>query len=432
MKRSMSICRGGGLGRDSVWRTLLAKLGANGQSLRLLVLPVLVIFGLLLGSTGAWAAAEIGVDWDDDQIIDPALDAADATPSANLGETTTGTAVACDGVIDIDFGVTPLNTAVPYYFRISNPDTAAIAPGILVGDGDALALLLPDISGVAVPAGFSIGAGHPFAGGTVAADVSSAIFPIQLNAVAAGPYAGQLSFNVADDGGLNVTRFCFDIAGVVDNAVVPAAAGEILLQDVTDVPTIVDMIDGAPPEVDFATAAAPTPQGTPVDRIFRITNTDALNPLNLGGIAFTNNECTITDALPNQNLAPLATIDFTVRFKATNAGTIDPATGLVAPVKCEMIIANSDAGEGPFNTILNGYVEAVDVVVVAPEIAVADEGADIADNTVSTFPSTFAGTPVNKTFTITNAGTADLDLKSLTIGGVNASVFSWTCRRCIT
>lgn len=56
MQRSSFICKGGGRSRDSVWQSLLAKLEAGGQRLRLLLLPLLVLFGLLLGSAGAWAA----------------------------------------------------------------------------------------------------------------------------------------------------------------------------------------------------------------------------------------------------------------------------------------------------------------------------------------------------------------------------------------
>jgi len=401
--------------------------------LRSVALPLLTVSSLMMGQ-GAWAVSELQMDWDDDNVLtDSATDVTNAlavppTIGPTLISQTPANSIAprACGLVDIDFGVTPLNTPVLRYLRISNPDATAIPPGAVGASNTAL--LLPDISGVIVPPGFSIGAGHPFNGGTVAIAASSAVFPIQLDAAAAGPYAGQFSFNFADDGGANVTNYCISISGVVDSAVAPVAGGEIWLQDVTA--AIVEMVDGAAPEVDFASAAAPTPQGTPVDRVFRITNLDPAVALNLSGVAFTNNECTITTALPNQDLAAGASVDFTVRFKATNAGILDPVTGLVAPVKCEMIIANSDADEGPFNTILNGYVAATVIPVVNADIEVWEETVgtiEVFDGVVPTTPfqPIFAGATVSRNFVIKNVGTANLDLNSVSITGVNASSFNW-------
>ncbi|WP_019499612.1 choice-of-anchor D domain-containing protein [Pseudanabaena sp. PCC 6802] len=164
--------------------------------------------------------------------------------------------------------------------------------------------------------------------------------------------------------------------------------------------------------------------GTPVTRTFTIENTGT-GALTLSAPTLPTGFSPIgafPTSIPAGNNAT-----FTVRLNATTAGTF---SGNIS-------FGNNDSNENPYNFAVTGAVSAAPT----PEINVTDGGfggttdniAD-GDTTPSTtdgtnFGSTTAGTAVTRTFTIENAGTADLTLSAPTlptgfslVGGFPASV----------
>ena len=69
-------------------------------------------------------------------------------------------------------------------------------------------------------------------------------------------------------------------------------------------------------------------------------------------------------------------------------------------------LANNDPDENPFDLLLAG-------TVTAPEIRVEWSGVELADGQAFDFGGTLAGVPLDRTFTIHNAGTAPLNLSPL-------------------
>ncbi len=87
-----------------------------------------------------------------------------------------------------------------------------------------------------------------------------------------------------------------------------------------------------------------------------------------------------------------------VRLDAASAGNF---SGQVS-------FGNDDSDENPFNFTISGTV-----VQPVPEIQVLDGGTDIPDGTGSvSFGSTATGSPVIKTFTVSNVGTVNLTLNT--------------------
>ncbi|MFL5807372.1 MAG: choice-of-anchor D domain-containing protein, partial [Roseiflexaceae bacterium] len=93
-------------------------------------------------------------------------------------------------------------------------------------------------------------------------------------------------------------------------------------------------------------------------------------------------------------VAPNSATTFQVRLDAVSAGAF---SGTVQ-------FANRDADENPFNFTISGSV-------TKPEIQVSVGGSNVADGTGAVhFGTTEVGSPVTKTFTISNTGTANLTL----------------------
>jgi hypothetical protein len=104
----------------------------------------------------------------------------------------------------------------------------------------------------------------------------------------------------------------------------------------------------------------------------------------------------------SNTLAPNETTTFVVRLTAASLGS--PSGSLS--------FTNNDPDENPFNFTVSGTVTAVP----APEIEVRD-GATVLVNGNSTvnYGSTTEGTPLNRTFTVQNTGTANLTLADLAV-----------------
>jgi hypothetical protein len=173
----------------------------------------------------------------------------------------------------------------------------------------------------------------------------------------------------------------------------PVGAPEVSVsangQNIADGDSTPSTIDGT----DFGTSASP------VDRTFTVTNAGSAT-LTLSGLTVPSS-FSIVNGL-SSSLAPGASDTFTVRFLATGN-----ASGQVN-------FGNNDSNENPFNFSIVG------TLATAPEVVVSGNGQNIVDgdSTPSTIDGTDFGTsasPVDRTFTVTNAGSATLTLSGLTV-----------------
>ncbi len=183
---------------------------------------------------------------------------------------------------------------------------------------------------------------------------------------------------------LEITEITSPLTGCI--AVGPMSGPEIAVSE-----NSVDIPDGTG-SLDFGS----TPVGTPVDKTFTVSNTGTadltlVEPVGLpAGFSLVSSFGSLT-------VTPGNSTTFTVRLTAAAAGS---PSGTLS-------FGNNDSNENPFNFTINGEVTAA----TAPEIAVSDGGADVPDGTGAvSFGSTPVGAPVDKTFTVSNTGTADLTL----------------------
>jgi hypothetical protein len=148
-----------------------------------------------------------------------------------------------------------------------------------------------------------------------------------------------------------------------------------------------------------------TPVGTPISRTFTVRNdgnaTLTLTSLDPGAMPA---GYTLTSNLSALSLANGETATFTVRFDAASAGTFEG----------QIQIASNDANENPFRINVTG------TATVAPEISLSQGGSGLSDGGSHSFGSTSVGTPVTRTFTITNDGNAALALTALDGGSMPA------------
>jgi CSLREA domain-containing protein len=283
------------------------------------------------------------------------------------------TPIADGQAAPVDFGSTVVGAPVARTFTVRNLGKAPLTLGA------------PD----ALPAGFTLVG--PFPAGPVApgADVT---FAIRLDAAAAGSFTGPVAFANGDPA---ASPFDFTLAGVVTAAPAPEIAVYAGPDSATG--TLITSGQGAP--VDFGSTVV----GAPVVRSFTIRNVGTapltLDPASLAlpvGYA-------LAGAFPAGPVAPGAEVTFQLRLAAAAVG---PFAGPAS-------FANGDADESPFSFLLLGVVTALPV----PEIALfagAAPGAltPIADGQAAPvdFGSTVVGTPVVRSFTIRNLGTAPLTL----------------------
>jgi uncharacterized delta-60 repeat protein len=166
---------------------------------------------------------------------------------------------------------------------------------------------------------------------------------------------------------------------------------------------------GASPSLSTHTDFGSASLGGTVTRTFTITNTGWAN-LNLTGspkvqISGTHAAEFIVTAQPGSPLTVSDADDFIITFTPGNSG-LRTAT---------VTIANNDPDEGTFTFALQG-------TGLSPEIAVTGNGQNITDGDVTPsltdhtdYGSTPLGTPVTRSFTLTNTGGLDLNVTGLTV-----------------
>ena len=190
----------------------------------------------------------------------------------------------------------------------------------------------------------------------------------------------------------------------INNIVIapPVAAPEIAVAG-----NSVNIVNGStPPNTTDGTLFLTTVVGLTSNRLFTIQNIGTAT-LSLSGsprvaVSGTNASDFVVFAQPAATLAASGSVNVQFNFTPSAAG-LRTAT---------VTIANEDSDENPFTFDIAGTG-----VVLLPEIAVTETVAgNIPDNTGTfSFGTTTVGTPVTKTFTVTNSGDATLNLSNLTV-----------------
>jgi Ca2+-binding RTX toxin-like protein len=280
-------------------------------------------------------------------------------PEIEVLENTTD--IADGSTTALDFGSTTVGTPVTKSFTINNTGTADLS-----------------LSNLQLPTGFSIVGTLP---ATIVAGASQTL-QIQLDATAAGTSTGELSFTTNDS---DENPFNFAISGTVTTTPTPEIE---VLENTTDI------ADGSTTALDFGS----TTVGTPVTKSFTINNTGTAD-LSLSNLQLPTG-FSIVGTLP-ATVAAGASQTLQIQLDATAA---DTATG-------ELSFTTNDSDENPFNFAISGTV----TTTPTPEIEVLENTTDIADGSTTAldFGSTTVGTPVTKSFTINNTGTANLNLSNL-------------------
>ncbi|MDX2076000.1 MAG: choice-of-anchor D domain-containing protein [bacterium] len=279
-----------------------------------------------------------------------------------------------------DFGTTPQLTAITRDFTINN-----------LGDTNLT------ISNVTVTGDFSISVPPT----SVINGGGSTQFTVQCDAINSGVQNGTVTI---DNDDFNENPYTFAVTcNVTPNApeiVVRGNATNITDGDVTPDPA---------DDTDFG----PTLTGTPITRTFEVENTGSSDLDFVGNITTIGNFSIFAqpalDPLPAGN-----TTTFTVQC---DAGTAGNQLGTVT-------IANDDPNENPFT-----FNVACQVTDPAPEINVQGNLVTIADGDITPdladhtdFGTTTVGTPITRTFTVQNTGTANLNITSYATSSIDFSI----------
>ena len=268
-----------------------------------------------------------------------------------------GGADLADGTGSVAFGSTALGNPLTRTFAVRNAGTADLHLGAFV-----------------LPAGFSLASGF---GSTRLASGEVTSFTIRFDATPAGSYGDRISF-ITDD----PDEDPFDFA-VTATAVAP----EVQVLDGT-----ADLADGT-----GSVAFGPTLIGVSLTRTFTVRNAGTAD-LHLGAIVVPDG-FSLATGLGATTLAPGASTAFAVRFDASTLGNVVGRISLVT----------DDADEDPFDF-------EVSAAATTPEIEVLDGATDLTDGVGSVgFGTTPVGTPLTRTFTVRNAGTADLHLGAIAV-----------------
>jgi len=140
-----------------------------------------------------------------------------------------------------------------------------------------------------------------------------------------------------------------------------------------------------------------TPVGTPISQTITIKNLGTAT-LTLTTPISVPTGFTLVSSFGSTSLAPGASTTFVVKLNATTAGTYSG----------KLSFNDNDSTASTFAFTLSGTVTAA----TAPKIQVLQGTTSIATGTGSfSFGNTPVGTPISKTFTVTNSGTANLILK---------------------
>ncbi|MEM7532636.1 MAG: choice-of-anchor D domain-containing protein [Chloroflexota bacterium] len=288
-----------------------------------------------------------------------------------------------------DFGLSPINTPVVNTFTISNVGTSALnltLPIAFSGPGAAQFAVTTDPSS------------------TVAAGATTT-FQVTFTPTAQTVYTATLSIT-NDDGDENPFDFILKGGGT---------GAEIGLfgngQSIVDGSTTVSTVNAT----DFGASRI----GTPVTNTFTVSNT-GVGPLNLI-LPFTitgpNAADFVVTTNPNSAIAASSSTPFDITFTPSALG-IHSAT---------IELANDDLDEGIYDFVVQG-------TGTDPEIDVRGNGQAIADGSMipstgnhTDFGTTLIGTPIVKTFTVSNTGTYPLALTlPVAITGAFANNFSVT------
>ncbi|GEM_PF-6696499 len=265
---------------------------------------------------------------------------------------------------------------------------------------------------------------------TAAPDFTSAAFTIPANGssdfqVQFLPPVGTPAGNY--DCVLNITSSATNILGAPPVSFDFAVRGIVLAAPPAGQAEI-DVLDGTTELVDNTATAIILPDatagGTMVEKIFTIQN-PGTGDLSVTSLTFSPASPYFMRVDPYPSMVPAGgSATFTIRF--------DPASAQPGVYDTEVVIDSTDSAfqegiENPFNfpvsITVTGVGPAADIQVWEETLGTIEVFDGVAPTTP--FPMTFAGTPVSRNFVITNIGTADLDLNALSIGGLNASNFSW-------
>jgi len=322
----------------------------------------------------------------------------------------------------------------PFNFSIQGtgllPEVAVAGNLVNIADGDAVPSLTDhtDFGAVSVSGGIvtrtftvsnlgaaSLATGAVTIGGTHAADFTvasplvspvgsggSVSFQISFDPSAAGLRTATLSFATND---LDENPFNFSIQG-------PGAVPEIVVKG--NNVTILDG-DAAPAVTDHTDFGPVALTGGTLIRTFVISNTGtaslSVNTVEVGGSDAADFSVSTG---PASSVAAAGTTSFQVTFDPSAGGT-RTAT---------LSFANNDSDENPFNFTIRG-------TGTGPEIALKGNGTDIGNGDVTPttldhtdFGGSVSGAPARRTFAITNPGTANLTLGTVTVTGDNALEFT--------
>ncbi|HWB09894.1 MAG TPA: choice-of-anchor D domain-containing protein [Pirellulales bacterium] len=292
----------------------------------------------------------------------------DGQPTMTVSEGGNGIA---KGGGPVNFGTTPFGQSASETFTITNAgsDTLMLDPGSL-----------------SLPTGFSLAGSFP---SSIAAG-ASANFTLQMSAATAGALSGSVSFT---DNYLANTPFTFTVDGNVSQPV-PEAALDLFGPGHL---TVTPVADGS-----GSVSFGQTNLNVPINEDFRIDNlgqaTLTLNPSSLN----LPTGFSLVGSLPS-SVSPGSSQNFTLQFQATTVGT---ASGTVS-------FATNDSANNPYSFTVSGTVNPP-----APTLEVFDRGSLLKSGVSTvTFTTVAAGaaTPATETLTITNAGTAQLNLNPSSI-----------------
>ncbi|MBK8432678.1 MAG: choice-of-anchor D domain-containing protein [Chloroflexi bacterium] len=263
------------------------------------------------------------------------------------------------GVSTVAYGTTMGGTAVARSYTITNTGTADLLLS---------SLSLPTgYSATSLPATLTPG--------------QSGLLTITLTAVNPGTFNGTVQFTTND---ADENPFSFGVTGnVIDPEIV-----------VWDGPTNIPDNSGS---VNFGTVII----GNPVTKTFTISNTGTADLL-LSDLAVPSGFAIITGLGSPTTVTPGNATTIMIELEAAVIGNYSGA----------LSFTTNDRTENPFNFTISGNVTAVP----EPEIEVRDGVAVLIDGSSTVnYGSTTQGTPLNKTFTVQNFGTADLTLAGLTV-----------------
>lgn len=173
--------------------------------------------------------------------------------------------------------------------------------------------------------------------------------------------------------------------------------GTLLTPEIQLLDGSTDIVDGTTVALDFGNTLV----GTPLVKTFTLINSGTA-ALNLSELQLPTG-FSLVGTLPTSVAAGgEGETALTIQLDATAVGT---ETG-------EISFTTNDSDENPFNFAISGNVTAT---ATSPEIQLLDGSTEIVDGTTTAldFGNTLVGTPLVKTFTLVNSGTAELNLSEL-------------------